>query len=158
MSPSTRQGRRILCRGKSWPVTDLGSRGGTSNIASNINKWSGRNSAKAKRAGESPLADLDEKIAARAANQPRIAPWAHFNGPAGTFELLDENENVVGAGQAGSAGALETSIVRLDLAKSSFQGSGPNGAERHSEFRGQLQGGGGRKGCRASVSEPTAGK
>ena len=57
-----------------------------------------------------------------------IALWARFNvGEPSTFQLLDDNENVVGSGEPGSAHVLETSTAKLYLADSSFQGSGPTG-------------------------------
>jgi len=62
------------------------------------------------------------------ANPLPIALWARFNvGDLSTFELLDQSENVVGAGQPGSASVIETSTAKLYLANSSFQGSGPAG-------------------------------
>src|SRR5262249_32947203 len=39
-----------------------------------------------------------------------------------------------------------------------FSGVGPDGAERYGQFRGQLQTGGGKKQCRAAVSEPIIGE
>jgi YVTN family beta-propeller protein len=57
-----------------------------------------------------------------------IALWARFNvGDPSTFQLLDDNENVVGSGVPGSAGVIETNTAKLYLANSSFQGSGPTG-------------------------------
>jgi hypothetical protein len=60
-----------------------------------------------------------------------IALWARFTVGAGsnpsTFSLLDANGNLVGEGLPGSPGTLDTSTASLDLAHSSFQGSGPTG-------------------------------
>jgi hypothetical protein len=57
-----------------------------------------------------------------------IGLWARFNvGETSTFQLLDDNENVVGSGVPGGAGVIETSAAKLYLANSGFQGSGPTG-------------------------------
>jgi len=57
-----------------------------------------------------------------------IGLWARFNvGDPSTFQLLDDNENVVAGGEPGSDRVLETSTAKLFLADSSFQGSGPTG-------------------------------
>ena len=62
------------------------------------------------------------------ANEPLIALWARFNvGNPSTFALLDAKGNLVGTGLPGSTGVLETNTATLDLAESSFQGSGPTG-------------------------------
>ncbi len=62
------------------------------------------------------------------ASNPPIALWARFNvGNPSTFALLDANGNVVGQGEPGSSGVLETSTATLDLAESSFLGTGPTG-------------------------------
>jgi YVTN family beta-propeller protein len=62
------------------------------------------------------------------ASNPPVALWARFNvGNPSTIALLDANGNVVGEGEPGSAGVLETNTATLDLADSSFQGTGPTG-------------------------------
>ena len=57
-----------------------------------------------------------------------IGLWARFDvGDPSTFQLLDDNENVIAGGEPGSDRVLETSTVKLFLADSSFQGSGRPG-------------------------------
>jgi PKD repeat protein len=85
------------------------------------------------------LQHVDLRLVANSANGDSdatplpIALWARFTvGDASgstpsTFELLDQNENVVGVGDPGGTGVIETNTAKLYLANSSFQGSGPTG-------------------------------
>ena len=64
----------------------------------------------------------------------RIVP-GHRHSRTDPFELLDQNENVVGVGEPGSPGVIETNTAKLYLADSSFQGSGPTGPSVTVNFR-----------------------
>lgn len=57
-----------------------------------------------------------------------IPLWIRFTeGTTGTFSLLDAIGNVVSSGEAGSNLVLESDTAAFDLAKSGFQGTGPDG-------------------------------
>jgi len=85
------------------------------------------------------LQHVDLRLVANSANGDSdatplpIALWARFTvgnasgSTPSTFELLDQNENVVGVGEPGSPGVIETNTAKLYLADSDFQGSGPTG-------------------------------
>jgi hypothetical protein len=54
--------------------------------------------------------------------------WARFLvGNPSAFALLDANGNIIAEGVPGGAGVLDSPTATLDLAKSSFQGTGPTG-------------------------------
>jgi hypothetical protein len=70
------------------------------------------------------LESLDLKLA----DDSAVGLWARFYvGNPSTFALLDANGRVVAAGVPGTAGTLQSSTATLDLARSSFKGSGPAG-------------------------------
>jgi hypothetical protein len=66
----------------------------------------------------------------RLRDEQGIVLWARFTeGVTGTFSLLDEDGKVVQSGVPGERRVLETPGARLDLAASSFIGSGPAGPD-----------------------------
>jgi hypothetical protein len=70
------------------------------------------------------LQNLDLKLV----HDSDVGLWARFYvGDPSTFALLDADGNVVGVGLPSSSGTLESPTATLDLAQSSFEGSGPTG-------------------------------
>ncbi|XSG75112.1 DUF11 domain-containing protein [Herpetosiphon llansteffanensis] len=64
-----------------------------------------------------------------------VALWARFTeGVSGTFSLLDSNGDVLGYATAGTTEPLESDSVILDLADSTFAGSGPTGFSMQVDF------------------------
>jgi len=57
-----------------------------------------------------------------------VGLWARFYvGNPSMFTVLDANGDITGQGLPSTAGTIETPTFALDLAKSSFLGSGPTG-------------------------------
>jgi len=72
--------------------------------------------------------EANDKAEGNHGNRSRAALWARFYvGNPSSFAVLDADGNIVEEGLSGTRGTIETPTFKLDLARSSFVGTGPTG-------------------------------